>query len=96
MKIVIPGGSGQVGRLVARELGGEHEVVIVSRSPILRWAWDRSALCTETLSAGSVVSVPSMMNSPSSSRTSVTLMVIRHGEALRIAVSRACSDASSL
>lgn len=34
MKIVIPGGSGQVGRVVARAFHGDgHEVVVLSRSP---------------------------------------------------------------
>src|SRR3954462_1389247 len=34
MKIVIPGGSGQVGTILARECeGGGHEVVVLSRKP---------------------------------------------------------------
>src|SRR5690242_19653752 len=34
MKVVIPGGSGQVGTLLARALAGDgHEVVILSRKP---------------------------------------------------------------
>src|SRR2546427_6155223 len=44
MKIVIPGGSGQVGTLLARaSLAGGHEVVVLSRSPekaawrVVRW-----------------------------------------------------------
>jgi uncharacterized protein (TIGR01777 family) len=45
MKIVIPGGSGHVGRVLARALTGEgHEVVVLSRSPREeKWrtvAWD--------------------------------------------------------
>jgi uncharacterized protein (TIGR01777 family) len=49
MKIVIPGGSGQVGTLLARALHGEgHEVVVLSRSPgTAPWrfvAWDAKTL----------------------------------------------------
>lgn len=48
MKIVIPGGSGQVGTLLARAFHGDgHEVVVLSRSPkaapwrVVRWDPDR-------------------------------------------------------
>jgi uncharacterized protein (TIGR01777 family) len=49
MKIVIPGGSGQVGTVLARAFHGEgHEVVVLSRRPINRpWRivkWDGSTL----------------------------------------------------
>src|SRR6186713_1536352 len=44
MKIVIPGGSGQVGTLLARQLHAEgHDVVVLSREPqaspwrVVRW-----------------------------------------------------------
>ena len=45
MKIIIPGGSGQVGTILARTFHGEgHEVVVLSRSPrVAPWktlAWD--------------------------------------------------------
>jgi uncharacterized protein (TIGR01777 family) len=44
MKIVIPGGSGQVGTVLARALHSEHEVVVLSRRPAARpWrvvGWD--------------------------------------------------------
>ncbi len=45
MKIIIPGGSGQVGTILARAFHGEgHEVVVLSRSPrAASWktlAWD--------------------------------------------------------
>lgn len=44
MKIVLPGGSGQVGTLLARALEGAHEVVVLSRSegpgPGRRVRWD--------------------------------------------------------
>ena len=45
MKIVIPGGSGQVGTILARAFQGDgHEVVVLSRRPAVRpWrvvAWD--------------------------------------------------------
>ncbi len=48
MKIVIPGGSGQVGTILARAFHGEgHEVVVLSRSPqAAPWkvrAWDSAA-----------------------------------------------------
>jgi uncharacterized protein (TIGR01777 family) len=36
VKIVIPGGSGHVGRILARELSG-HEVVVLGRSQGVRW-----------------------------------------------------------
>jgi NAD dependent epimerase/dehydratase family enzyme len=40
MKIVIPGGSGQVGTILARALGGEgHDVVVLSRSDGGERAW---------------------------------------------------------
>lgn len=39
MKVVIPGGSGQVGTILARSFhGGGHEVVVLSRRPQVR-AW---------------------------------------------------------
>lgn len=49
MKIVIPGGSGQVGTLLARQLHADgHEVVILSRDPVAApWrsvAWDARTL----------------------------------------------------
>ncbi|MSR53810.1 MAG: TIGR01777 family protein [Gemmataceae bacterium] len=49
MKIVIPGGSGHVGTLLARAFQGDgHEVVVLSRTPILApWrvvAWDAATL----------------------------------------------------
>ncbi len=49
MKIVIPGGSGQVGTLLARAFHGEgHEVVVLSRNPVnAPWhtvAWDGKTL----------------------------------------------------
>jgi len=49
MKIVIPGGSGQVGTVLARAFHAEgHEVVVLSRRPVEKpWrvvAWDASAL----------------------------------------------------
>ena len=48
MKIVIPGGSGQVGTLLARALHRDHEVVVLSRRPLARpWrvvAWDVETL----------------------------------------------------
>ena len=49
MKIVIPGGSGQVGTVLARAFHGDgHEVVVLSRRPHARpWriaAWDGAAL----------------------------------------------------
>lgn len=49
MKIVIPGGSGQVGRILARALHGEgHEVTVLSRQPCSGpWrdvAWDGRSL----------------------------------------------------
>jgi uncharacterized protein (TIGR01777 family) len=44
MKIVIPGGSGQVGTILARAFHPEHEVVVLSRRPVARpWrivSWD--------------------------------------------------------
>lgn len=44
MKIVIPGGSGQVGTILARAFHPEHDVVVLSRRPIARpWrvvSWD--------------------------------------------------------
>ena len=44
MKIVIPGGSGQVGTILARAFHPEHEVVVLSRRPLSRpWRivpWD--------------------------------------------------------
>ena len=44
MKIVIPGGSGQVGTLLARAFHGEgHEVVVLSRAPRAA-PWTRGAL----------------------------------------------------
>lgn len=33
MKIVIPGGTGQVGTVLARAFHPQHEVVVLSRSP---------------------------------------------------------------
>jgi uncharacterized protein len=40
MKIVIPGGSGQVGTVLARHFHGSgHEVVVLSRSPAAKVAW---------------------------------------------------------
>lgn len=49
MKVVIPGGSGQVGTILARAFhGGGHEVVVLSRRPLVRaWRvvpWDGRAL----------------------------------------------------
>jgi uncharacterized protein len=49
MKIVIPGGSGQIGAILAREFHGEgHEVVVLSRRPRARpWRlvhWDGASL----------------------------------------------------
>lgn len=49
MKIVIPGGSGQVGTILARAFHGDgHDVVVLSRRPDIRpWrviAWDGSTL----------------------------------------------------
>ena len=49
MKIVIPGGSGQVGTILARAFQGDgHEVVVLSRRPCARpWrvvAWDGASL----------------------------------------------------
>ena len=49
MKVVIPGGSGQVGTVLARALHGDgHDVVVLSRHPDVRpWrvvAWDGSTL----------------------------------------------------
>src|SRR5258708_30396938 len=49
MKIVIPGGSGQVGRILARAFQTEgHEVVVLSRSPSSApWrtvGWDAATL----------------------------------------------------
>jgi uncharacterized protein len=45
MKIVIPGGSGQIGRVLCRALAGEHEVVVLSRQrePSAIW-WDGRTL----------------------------------------------------
>src|SRR5215468_5069405 len=45
MKIVIPGGSGQIGTILARAFHGEgHEVVVLCRHPDLApwrcWPWD--------------------------------------------------------
>jgi uncharacterized protein (TIGR01777 family) len=49
MKIVIPGGTGQVGTLLARAFhGGGHEVVVLSRSP-KREDWKTVAWDAETL-----------------------------------------------
>jgi uncharacterized protein len=40
MKIVIPGGSGQVGTVLARHFhGAGHEVVVLSRAPAAKVAW---------------------------------------------------------
>ena len=40
MKIVIPGGSGQVGTILARHFhGAGHEVVVLSRAPAVKVAW---------------------------------------------------------
>jgi uncharacterized protein len=49
MKIVIPGGSGQVGRILARHFhANKHEVVVLSRKPVAaQWravAWDAETL----------------------------------------------------
>jgi uncharacterized protein (TIGR01777 family) len=48
MKVVIPGGSGQVGTVLARALHGEHEVVVLSRSgrsaPWRTVPWDGATL----------------------------------------------------
>ena len=48
MKIVIPGGSGHIGTVLARALHGDHQVVILSRRPNVRpWrvvAWDGATL----------------------------------------------------
>ena len=49
MKIVIPGGSGQVGTVLARAFHGNgHDVVVLSRRPDVRpWrvvAWDGATL----------------------------------------------------
>lgn len=49
MKVVIPGGSGQVGTILARDLQGDgHDVVVLSRRPGVRpWrvvAWDGATL----------------------------------------------------
>ena len=48
MKIVIPGGSGQVGTILARAFHPEHEVVVLSRRPLIRpWrvvSWDGVSL----------------------------------------------------
>lgn len=49
MKVVIPGGSGQVGTVLARAFHGEgHDVVVLSRCPVVRpWrvvAWDGTTL----------------------------------------------------
>src|SRR5579864_1527721 len=53
MKIVIPGGTGQVGTLLARAFHGEgHDVVVLSRAPRSDpWrtaAWDGQSLGTWT------------------------------------------------
>lgn len=39
MKIVIPGGTGQVGRVLARAFHPEHEVVVLTRDPARRLPW---------------------------------------------------------
>ena len=49
MRVVIPGGSGQVGTILARAFHGDgHDVVVLSRRPVVRpWrvvAWDGSTL----------------------------------------------------
>ena len=49
MKIVIPGGSGQVGTVLARAFHGDgHDVIVLSRRPDIRpWrvvAWDGATL----------------------------------------------------
>jgi hypothetical protein len=49
MKIIIPGGSGQVGTMVARAFHGEgHEVIVLSRRPrSMPWQtveWDGASL----------------------------------------------------
>lgn len=51
MKIVVPGGSGQVGTVLARAFSGDgHDVVVLSRRPGARpWrvvAWDGETLGT--------------------------------------------------
>jgi len=47
MKIVIPGGTGQVGTVLARALhAGGHDVLVLSRTPqpapwrVMFWNWD--------------------------------------------------------
>jgi hypothetical protein len=65
VKIVIPGGSGQVGSLLARALHGEgHDVVVLSRQPQARpWrvvAWDATTIgpwCAEVEGSDAVINL---------------------------------------
>jgi len=65
MKIIIPGGTGQVGTLLARAFhGGGHEVVVLSRQPSSTpWrsvAWDaekRGAWAAELEGADAVINL---------------------------------------
>ena len=39
MKIVIPGGTGQIGTVLNRALHAEHEIVVLSRHPVSNDMW---------------------------------------------------------
>src|SRR5262249_61920123 len=65
MKIVIPGGTGQVGALLARAFAADgHEVVVLSRRPasapwrVIRWGGETLGDWTEELDGADVVINP--------------------------------------
>ena len=94
MKIVIPGGSGQVGTILARAFHGEgHEVVVLSRRPVqapwrcLPWDGERLAAWVAELDQADVVITPGIAFGDAGDRY-FRVSLVSPKETLQLAIER--------